>query len=673
MPPTRIAPALELLTTARRSLLLALLLGAVPAAAAIPDSEELVEQRLQFQEAKRALQSGRTKTYQLLAQQLRDYPLYPYLLHDYYRPRLAQLKEEEIGEFLTGFGDLPMAAELRRSWLRILAQRRHWTRFIEYYTPQSDAVLACQHLFARIETGREAYLLEDARTLWLSGESQPPQCNPAFERLYESALMTPELVWQRIALAMQKGNTGLADVLSRRLPAENRVWATRWIAMHNNPAKVLREARYDDSAIARTILLHGMRRLVRESIEQSAARWRKLRTAYAFSMPERAEIDRMLALRAAAARHALAQELLDAVDNSFVDEEVMQSRLRSALADLDWETLLRWTSGDTPRDEATRGPWLYWRARALEINGDRQEALAAYGLAARERNYYGFLAADRASLPYDLNHNPLPEDLQTWQRLSELPAVQRARELYVLGMTNSARREWHHALESMTTYQMQIAAMIAASWGWHDRVILTMARAGSYDDLILRFPLPYEEQLRQYADKRTLDLAWVYALVRAESAFMEDARSPAGAMGLMQVMPLTGKETARSIGWRAFTPDKLMHAEVNVPIGTAYMRQMLDRYNGNMVLATAAYNAGPGNVGRWLPRSSCVEPDIWVERIPITETRKYVQRILYYSTIYDWRLSREVIPVGQRMAVVYPGGQAIAAERGCMVETISMN
>ncbi|HEY7841826.1 MAG TPA: transglycosylase SLT domain-containing protein [Gammaproteobacteria bacterium] len=653
------------------SLLLVSLLGAAPAPAATVDGEILVEQRQQFREARSFLASGSLKAYRILEEQLRDYPLYPYLLHDYYRPRLAKLKEEEIGGFLERYGDLPMADDLRRAWLRLLAQRGHWEKYLEYYTPQPDTVLKCYQLLARIRTGRDAFLLEDARTLWLSGESQPPQCDSAFERLGNSDLMTVELVWQRFGLAMERGNTALADVLRRRLPETDGVWAGRWIAMHNNPAKALRDQRYEDSAIARTILLHGMNRLVRQNLDQAIARWDVLRSAFGFSAAERAGIDRALALRAVTTRSGRARELLDAMDNAFVDEEILQSRLRAALGELDWQSLLRWTEGKVPADEATRGQWLYWRGRALEAQGDPR-ATATYALAAKERNYYGFLAADRAALPYALNHNPLPEDLEAWQRISELPAVVRARELYLLGMTPSAWREWNHALRSMTTYQMQIAAMVAASWGWHYCVIRTMGLARAYDDLILRFPVTYEEPLRQYADKRSLDLAWVYALVHAESAFREDARSPAGALGLMQVMPMTGKETASRIGLRAFTPEKLKRADVNVPIGTAYMRQMLDHFRGNMVLATAAYNAGPGNVGRWLPRSDCVEPDVWVERIPITETRKYVQRILYYSSIYDWRLRRDVQPLRQRMAAVHPPSQAVAARDACTV-AVSMN
>src|SRR5690606_28187780 len=149
--------------------------------------------------------------------------------------------------------------------------------------------------------------------------------------------------------------------------------------------------------------------------------------------------------------------------------------------------------------------------------------------------------------------------------------------------------------------------------------------------------------------------------------------SPAGALGLMQVMPNTGAEVAKRIGWRNFQADHLRRADVNVPIGTAYLKQMLERFQGNLILATAAYNAGPGAVQRWLPASDCVEPDIWIERIPFTETRKYVQRILYYSSIYDWRLRREVVPVRQRMAAVQALKPNLVAALTCSAEVVSSN
>lgn len=649
------------------------LLFVAAGAAATSGAVDIRLQRKQFVDAQTALRAGDIPTFNQIASRISDYPLHPYLIYDYMRPRLWKLEDEKIASFLEQYGDLPMANDIRASWLRLLAQRGRWQIYKDHYTPQNDISLKCYHLLARIKTGSDAYLLEDARTLWLSGESQPPQCDPAFERLYDSDLMTSDLVWSRMRLAMERGGISLATWLSKRLPAEHQKWAGRWIAMHQYPSKWTQNPGWEDSAQAREILLHGMRRLSGQNLDRALLNWRQLRSAYAFSPGQETEVDRLLAVNAARNKHKLAKELLDGIDNSSVDEELFQWRLRIALQDNDWQTLLRWTAGRVPEAETIHSRWIYWRARALENSADAGGSAELFRSITSERDYYGFMAADRLGIPYELNHHPLPEDLAEWQRLNDLPAVQRARELYLLGMTYSARREWHHALEGMTSYQMQIAAMIAADWGWHDRTILTMGKAEAYDDLLLRFPVPFEDALRRYADKRGLDLAWLFALVRAESAFMEDARSPAGALGLMQVMPVTAKETARSIGWRNYSVHDLLKAQANIPIGTAYLKFMLDRFDRNIVLATAAYNAGPGNVSSWIPKHDCLEPDVWIEKIPFEETRKYVQRILYYSSIYDWRLRQDITPVAQRMAAVHSQKPILVAGLSCAGRTVSMN
>ena len=174
-----------------------------------------------------------------------------------------------------------------------------------------------------------------------------------------------------------------------------------------------------------------------------------------------------------------------------------------------------------------------------------------------------------------------------------------------------------------------------------------------YDDLQLRFPLGHEKSINWYSKQLQLDKSWLYALIRTESGFFEAAQSPAGALGLMQVMPATGKATARRLGWKKFSPGMLLQAERNIPIGSSYLKNMLRRFNNNLILATAAYNAGPNRVKRWLPDQGCMEADIWIEQIPYQETRNYVKRILYYSSIYDWRLQHDIVPVSQRMSDVF--------------------
>lgn len=638
-------------------------------AAATENNDTLTEQRKAYVSAKKSLEAGHYTTFRRKAANLVDYPLYPYLEYHYLSRRLWKVKNEEVIAFLENHADLPTTDRLRSRWLSMLAKRGHWQTFVDNYLPRDDKELQCFHLLARMNTGNESYLLEDIRTTWLSGESLPPQCDPAFALLYKSELMSDELIWQRIRLAMDNSRTGLASFLANKLQdADRREWVNRWLAMHHNPSKHTYKVRFEDTEIAREILLHGMKRLMRQDIRRALTRWEDLPARYNFTTEEISDLEYQLALRAARKKHKDAKRLLSNIPPSQVDEQVLHLRLRTALADYDWEQILAWTEGE-PLDEGIKLRWLYWRARALEKTGNPDAARAIYSSLAEERDYYGFLAADRLGRAYKLNYKPVPDDVDERQELSELPAIQRAREFYLLGSFYSARREWHHALNHLTGYQKQIAAGIAADWGWYDRAILTLAYAKKYDDLVTRFPMPFNQTMQQFSSMRDLDIAWLYALARAESAFIEDVRSPAGALGLMQVMPATGRITARRIGLRNYDTGKLKQENVNVRLGSAYLKQMYESFNRSVVLATAAYNAGPNNVKRWLPEKDCEEADIWIEKIPFTETRKYVRRILFFASIYDWRLNREIVPIAARVSQVQPNRQIIAS-LSCPVEKV---
>jgi len=661
----------DLLNKTFSFLILLILAGNITLHVEPANAVSLEQPRQQFLQAKKFLRAKKVKSFKRLAIKLKHYPLYPYLLHDYLRPRLWKVKDKEIISFLRRYGDLPMANDLRQAWLKYLAKRGRWQIYVDNYTPQDDTTLQCYHLKARFKTGNHTYLLEDTRSLWLSGESLPSQCDLVFKRLEKSELMTSELVWERIRLSMANGDSSLTKYLSRHLNKTDKKWVARWIATHHNPSRWTRRPKYQDIPIAREILIHGINRLTRVDIDKAISRWDRLESSYNFLPDDKKKIERNIAVRAAKQKHDKARELIDQIESSLVDDEIFHWRLYTALQQNDWPRLLKWTT-DEPPEESIRLRWLYWRARALEETGDRTAAVEIFKTVAEERDYYGFLAADRIGFKYKLNHHTLPEDLETWQQISEKPAVVRARELYLLGMTYSARREWHHAFHDMTSYQMQIAAAIAANWGWHDRTILTLGQAKAYDDLFLRFPLPFEKQLRANAKRYDLDLAWVYALVRAESIFMDDARSPAGALGLMQIMPRTGRETAKKIGWKRFRTSQLLQYDKNIRLGTTYLKQMYDKFNGNIVLATAAYNAGPHRVTKWLPIKECIEPDIWIEKILFKETRKYVRRILYYASVYDWRLQQDIKPVQQRMAAVQPENMNLVASLSCNAPMVSM-
>jgi len=283
--------------------------------------------------------------------------------------------------------------------------------------------------------------------------------------------------------------------------------------------------------------------------------------------------------------------------------------------------------------------WRYWRAIALIENGHHAAAETPLRELAAERSYYGFLAADELAQPYAFGHDRLDSDEETLERLASDPALVRARELFLVGLDGRGRSEWDAAIAWFTDAEKAQAAILADRWGWHSRAIATAAGIGHYDDLALRYPLPWQPSFERYAAAARIPANWAYGIARSESLFMRDLRSSAGAIGVMQLMPATGREVARTISLPYSGLDTLTDPENNIRLGTSYLASMMDRYAGNRVLATAAYNAGPRRVDAWLPVQGDVDARIWIENIPYNETRSYVRRVLAAETIFHWRLT----------------------------------
>jgi soluble lytic murein transglycosylase len=227
-----------------------------------------------------------------------------------------------------------------------------------------------------------------------------------------------------------------------------------------------------------------------------------------------------------------------------------------------------------------------------------------------------------------------------------------AQELYTLGNIVEARRQWQWTTRRMNNRELQVAAVLAGQWGWHDRAILTVSKSEHQDDLELRFPLLYRDLIETYAARQGLDAGWVYGVVRQESAFVVDARSEAGALGLMQLMPATGRLTGRRLNIAAESTHSILDIQNNLRLGAGYLKEMLDRYRGNQVLATASYNAGPNRITEWLENGEALDAEIWVETIPYNETRDYVKNVLAYTTVYENRLGVRTTRLKSRMPAV---------------------
>ena len=206
------------------------------------------------------------------------------------------------------------------------------------------------------------------------------------------------------------------------------------------------------------------------------------------------------------------------------------------------------------------------------------------------------------------------------------------------------------AVKPMSDDERRDAVKRAIAEGWYDRAVFGM-NAGTEDlrYYSLRFPMHHESDIRVQSQVNGLDPAWVAGQTRAESSFMPRARSGADARGLMQLLPGTAMLVAKKLGLPWGGGETLYDPATNIRLGTAYMRQMLDRYEGKAYYAIAAYNAGPAPLERWRAARSGLDPDFFVESIPWKETRDYVSRVLAFSVVYDWRLNGTAAPLTERM------------------------
>ncbi len=612
--------------------------------------ESLQHWRETFQTAEQSLRGGTPVDYSLL----RDYPLYPYLRYQDLSRRLTAFPAAEVRDFLQAYPDTPLAGRLRDAWLRQLASARRWDDYLRDAVPSRDPLLECWRRQALLSTGQSAAALHDFATLWLRGSALPNACDPVIALWQTQGSLSPALRWQRFALAMANNDLGLARFLRADMPDADRELAEVWLAIADDPSLVLDATRFKsgDPRIP-AILADGLQRWLRRDVLAAAAALDALKERDLALAPLLAEVERQVALWIASDYHPAAIARLQALPETVVDQDVREWRIRLSLRQGDWAGVLREIEAmpsagrDSPR-------WQYWQGRALEALGRGEEARSAYQRIAGQRDYHGFLAADRLGVAYAMTHAPLeisPTELDAL--LAGSSGLQRARELYILGREPEAEAEWRLATQTFNQTALQQAARLAHRWDWRYQAMVTVARARHWDDLEIRFPLTYRDRVLATAGS-AVDPAWVYAVIRQESSFRSDARSPVGALGLMQIMPATGRQIAREL--QDTDPPDLLQPEINIRYGAHYLQQILQRLQNNPVLATAAYNAGPNKVAQWLPSGDPASADVWAETIPYRETRAYVQRVMEYAAVYRFLLGLQdpATTLSARMKPVLP-------------------
>ena len=633
-----------------RILILVLALGWFTLSAEAEAGESSVL-RQQFLEAERALRSGKRSKYERLLGELEEYPLYPYLIYQDLRARLASAPASEVRSFLDEWDDVPLAPRVRSAWLETLARHERWHDYLEHYVESNSVARRCDYLTALIRTGRAEEVFPQVDDLWLHARSQPDECDPVFNAWRAGGYLAEELAWARVRLAIDAGEIGLASYLRRFVVSSEQADVDRWIATRKDPVRVAELERYPaQNPLAQQALVAGFQYLARRDAEKAAEIWTRVSPRRTWRDEDRNAIERQIGLSLAYRHKPQAMDWFARVLHED-DRPVQEWRVLSALRHGEWKRALRWLAGMNEEDQHS-SRWRYWTARCHESLGETSEATLIFERLSRERSYYGFLAADRIDRPYEFNHQSLSFSDEEPKSIADLSGIVRAKELLALKRWPDARREWFHVTKELSDLEAAKAAQLAHDWGWHARAIITLAGTEHLDDLGLRFPTPHQVDVTGRASDYALDRAWVFAVARQESAFMPDARSPKGALGLMQIMPATGKDIASKLKKPGFKTRDLLDSATNLRFGSWYLRDLLNRMRDHRVLAIASYNAGPHRTRRWLPADGALDADIWIETVPFRETRRYLRRVLAYTVIYEMMLDDPSTRISVRLAPV---------------------
>jgi soluble lytic murein transglycosylase len=592
-------------------------------------------------------------------QRLQRYVLWPDLRAAWFRAAIRTADHGEIESFLDQYGTLKPARELRYRYALHLAKagnlEQYLTIYQAFYQGLGIAKLDCIAMHAELEAGREKQVTNRARELWMTGRSQAEECDPVFTKLRARKLITDADYRARYALAIEEREFTRARWLARSLDDENLLeQADLWVQAQSDAEHFVatRGQRADDEPAKRQ-LAYAIERITFKDPVEALALWRLIENRYQASQQLRHATVRHIGLWTARDGLPGAYEMLTSLPLAEQDEEVMRWRARTSLRDERWNDLLNDIALMTT-DERNSEQWRYWRGVALDRSGQVVAARTVLDPLAMERSYYGFLAADELDMEYQFGHNTLVADKAMIQSLAQRIDLIRARELFLVGLDGRGRSEWDAAIAYFTPEERAQAAILAARWDWHSRAISTAASIGHFDDLALRYPLPFRQSFERHSTSASIPATWAFGVARSESLFMRDVRSSAGAIGLMQLMPATGRKVARQIKLPYTGLDTLTDPHKNIRLGTSYLGDMAARYGGNRVLATAAYNAGPHRVDRWLPESVAVDARAWIENIPFNETRKYVRRVMAAETIFHWRLTGEVRRLSDELSVVQP-------------------
>ena len=631
-------------------LALAVLLPAQAHSATVAHPEDAI-----FLQARDGVARGDRARVAKAAAQLKTHPLAPWAQYFQLLQRLDDGSDTGVADFIERHEGSYLAEKLRGDWLRLLMRKEDWSEARSLYArlQRPDADTQCRGLDIRLRIG-EPEALNEARNLLAGQAPLPEPCFAPLGRLAAAGELGSNSLWERLRRQLALGKLKEARIIAGWLPnSEEPAWKAIETA-GEHPARYLTKLpdRFATTRAGRETVMYAIYRIARSEAHVAAARWRDLENQ--FPADERGFVWGRIALASAMALQPEAVAWFDQAEalGTQFDDEQHAWRVRAALRVGQWSAVARAITA-MPAPLAALPDWVYWRARAHAAQGDTATARALYERIAGQAHFYSILATEALGRSYALPARAAPPTAEEMAAVSANAGFERSLALIRLDMRVEGVREWIWSAYGMSDRQWLAAAELARRNDAIDRAINTADRTVTEHDFAQRYPTPFLAQVEPRARQVGLDPAWVYGLMRQESRFIMDAKSSAGAKGLMQLMPATAKWVAQKIGMTNFSQNRVTDMDVNVTLGTHYMKMVMDGLDNHPVLTSAGYNAGPGRALKWRADKP-LEGAIYAESIPFTETRDYVKKVLANAMSYAPLMNLPTPTLTQRLGTIRP-------------------
>ena len=571
------------------------------------------------------------KKYRIIKNELKSYPLYANLEYkDLHNKK--NINDEKVIEFIEKYKKSYISEKAYINLIYRLSSKGKFDKLISNYKDIDSTDLQCLFIRAKIKKNFLKDIDKEIIPIWLSAKSQPKSCDYSFRWFYKNKKLTDELVWQRIKMALDANNYYLSRYLVRFLSNKNKIWANQLLKVHKNPKKnIISKIYIKDNRYRDTVLGHGIARIAKKDYLLAKKYLLKIKSLYEIS--DDFYNKKLLEIFIIA--------LQKNQKNIFSDKDILLLEYKSteftlasanyAIYNSLWNKLID-SINSLPKSISNTEKWIYWKGKSLYKLEKNKEYKVVLEKLSKNRSYYGFLSSHILEKSLNINDIPYEVDKNYLQELSSKFEIKRIYELYMLGKKREARKELQYLFKYSDIKDLNSLNVLFKNWGWSEGAILGYGNTKYFDDVKARFPVLYENYFDKYSDSN-IEKSLLLGIARKESIFIQYAKSSAGALGIMQILPGTAYWVLKKAKMKKVSKNYLYNKNMNIFIGSYYFKYLFSKKK-SYVESIASYNAGLNIVSKWRKQNNASE-DAWIEFIPYNETRKYVKLVIEYSLVYD--------------------------------------